>query len=104
MELEAEHQQEDAKHDGIGADPHGEDHSADQWFDYEQDTKPAGDDTAEREPPPAVIVFESERRAEHKPAGHDGPDRYHPDQGNEGDGRPENCDGARGEINDAFNN
>ena len=39
MELEAQHKQEHAKHEGIGADPQCQHHSANEWFDDQQDAE-----------------------------------------------------------------
>src|SRR4030042_115506 len=55
MELEGENEQEDAEHDGVGADPQGQHHRADQRLDDQKDAEEDRGEAAQREPPAGKI-------------------------------------------------
>jgi hypothetical protein len=78
MELEAQHKQEHAKHDGIGADLQCQHHSANERFDDQQDAEDSLGNSAEGEPPAIVIEIKAKGRREHQCTGHNRPNGNDP--------------------------
>jgi hypothetical protein len=104
MELEAQHKQEHAKHEGIGANPQSQDHSANKRLNDQQDAEDSRGNSAEGEPPATVIEIKAKGRREHQCARHNRPNRNDPNQHDECNRGPKDRDCAGSKINDPFEN
>src|SRR6478672_9581599 len=104
MELEAQHKQKQAKHQGIGADPQSQDDSANKRFDDQQDAEDNRGNSAQSEPPATIIEIKAKGRREHQCTGYNRPNGNDPNQRDERNRGPKNGDDTGSKINNAFEN
>src|SRR5262249_60806748 len=86
----------------ITTNPNGQYTGPDRRLDEKKAAEEYRRNTAECEPPAAMIDIEGEGCAKHQRTGDNRPDRDEPGQRHNSDERPEESDHAGGDIDDAF--
>ena len=101
-QMEAEHQQRDAKQDRVNAEPPRQHQRPRQRRHDQQHAPDQRHDPAQRQPKPAVAGVQIEGAGEHQPAGDQRPGRGYEHEGEDRAGREHEHDRAHDQVEHAF--
>src|SRR3982074_1518805 len=102
VQFDCDGHQSETKHNGIGAEPPGQDDGSNKGSEDQQRTVDHGCETTEHKPPTAVIAARTDGSAQHQPAGEYRPGAHEEDEADDRDGRPQECECSRNDVDDAL--
>ena len=102
VQFDCDGHQSETKHDGIGAEPPGQDEGSNKGSEDQHRTVDDRCKTTEHKPPTAVIAAKTRCSAQHQPAGEYRPGAHEEDEADDRDGRPQECECSRSDVDDAL--